>query len=93
MPYPRGPSIVCAVAFQPIFLKNDTIDLELTFLATRMTAEGSGLALWLIYHALISLTSMNIDKVYVQSCSEKGKERTLEFYHKLGNHSFRIFSA
>ena len=47
--YPKGPGIICAVSFKPIFRSDDTIDIELTFLATKLNVEGSGMAIWLIH--------------------------------------------
>ena len=47
--YPMGKGIICAVSFQPIFHEDGTIDIELTFLATRLNVEGSGMAIWLIH--------------------------------------------
>ena len=49
--YPKGPGIICAVSFQPMFpaAADGSINFELTFLATRLSAEGSGMAIWLIY--------------------------------------------
>jgi len=89
--YPHGSGIICAVSFQPIFRDDGSIDLELTFLASRLNIEGSGIAIWLIFHALNALKSMKINKVYVQSCSGdehapiiQKHERTLKFYHRLG---------
>ena len=84
--YPKGSGIICAVSFQPIFRVDNTIDLELTFLATRMSAEGSGMAIWLIHQALTLLKPMKFNNVYVQSCSGKANRRTLEFYHRLGKY-------
>jgi len=78
---PRGKSIICAFSCQPMFRSDGSVDLEITFLATRMTVEGSGMALWLIRESLITLSTMKIKNVYVQSCTGF---RTLTFYHKLG---------
>ena len=72
--------MISAVSFQPIF-KKDYIDLELTFLATKTMVEGSGMTIWLIYEALKSLSKINFNNIYVQSCKD---EPVLEFYHKLG---------
>lgn len=82
MDCPRGKSIICAVSFLPIF-REETTDLEITFLATRLSAEGSGIAMWLIHQSLLSIQSMSITTIYVQSCDE---ERTLEFYNRLGKY-------
>ena len=51
--YPKGKGIICAVSFQPIFYSDKTVDLELTFLATRLKAEGSGMAMWLIHKVIL----------------------------------------
>lgn len=81
---PRGTSIICAVSFHPIFRSDGTTDIEITFLATRMSAEGSGMAMWLILQAMTALKGMNFSKIYVQSCSGEHHIRTLGFYHRLG---------
>jgi hypothetical protein len=73
---------VSAVSYQPIFTDGRT-DLEITFLATRLSAEGSGMAMWLIYNSLKVLLSMNFKNVYVQSCPQP-----INFYHKLGAYPF-----
>jgi hypothetical protein len=76
----RGKTYLCAISVQPIFNK-DSVNLEIAFLATKLSAEGNGLAIWLIYNVLKSLKSLNIDKIYVQSCNNS---HTLHFYHRLG---------
>ena len=86
--YPKGPGIICAVSFQPIFRTDGSVDLELTFLATRLNAEGSGMAIWLIFQALNCLKSIKINNIYVQSCSGEGHEKTLRFYHRLGKSAY-----
>ena len=50
--YPKGKGIISAVSFQPMFNTDGNNDLELTFLATRLNAEGSGMAMWLIHQVI-----------------------------------------
>ena len=50
--YPNGFGIICSVAFQAIFREDGTTDLELTFLATKSSAEGNGVAIWLIHQVI-----------------------------------------
>ena len=54
--YPKGLGVICAVSFQPIFRNESTVDLEITFLATRLNAEGSGMAIWLLHQVIINFT-------------------------------------
>ena len=54
--YPKGLGIICAVSFQPIFRNETTVDLEITFLATRLNTEGSGIAIWLLHQVRINFT-------------------------------------
>ena len=82
--YPNGSGIISAVSFQPIFRIGGSIDIELTFLATRLNAEGSGMAIWLIFQALNSIKSIKFNNMYVQSCCGSGYEKTIRFYHRLG---------
>jgi len=78
--YPQGTGFVSAVSFQPIFKTDGILDLELTFLATTLKAEGNGIAIWLVCQSMIVLSSMKWNNVYVQSCLH---ERTLAVYHRL----------
>ena len=77
--YPKGTGIICAVSFQPIFTELSEFDLELTFLATRLKAEGSGIAMWLIQQALSVLRPLRFKNLYCQSCMN-----VMGFYNRLG---------
>jgi len=86
--YPKGPGIISGVSFQPIYQADGSIDIELTYLSTKLSAEGRGVAIWLIFQAMSSLKSVKFNTMYCQSCSGEGFEKTVSFYHRLGKFCF-----
>lgn len=72
-----------------MFHVDGTVDIEIAFLATKMNAEQSGMAIWLIFNSINQLKPMNFNNIYVQSCNYPD---TLRFYHKLGKYYTFIYT-